>query len=54
MPWYGYTMIGLHIFGAAASVLLIDKPREPITPAVALATLVTAALMIWGTVSLAN
>jgi hypothetical protein len=53
MPWYAWAIIGLYAISSVATVAYIGRPREPITPLVAILALIINGLAIWGTVALA-
>jgi hypothetical protein len=54
MPWFAVVMIALLAANAAATLATVGEPREPITPALALFTLLADGLFIWAIVSLAS
>jgi hypothetical protein len=54
MPWYAWAMIGWILVGSILTVILVDKPREPISGYVAVLILIVQALYVWGIVSLAT
>lgn len=54
MPWYGIVMIVLTAISALSVVSSVGKPRAPVTSTLAVFTLISSALWIWGTVALAN
>lgn len=53
MPWYAYAVLLVLALASASNVLLIGRPREPIDPATALATLIFNGLMAWAVIALA-
>jgi hypothetical protein len=48
MTWYGYALIAYEVVVVAIMILLIGKPREPITPGVALFGMTIAGLIVSG------
>lgn len=54
MPWYAILIIAVLAMSSGTVLASIDRPRKPITPNLALATLVANGLMIWGVVALAT
>jgi len=54
MPWYAWLMIGLQALNSVLYVAMIGKPRDPVTPGLAVGVMVGSALWIWGIVSLAT
>lgn len=54
MIWYAWAIVALLVLGAIANILLIDRPRGPITHGSAVANVIVNVLIIWGVVSLAT
>lgn len=53
MTWYAWMIVAALAAGAILSVLSVGRPREPLTPGVVAAVVVTDGLMIWAIVALA-
>jgi hypothetical protein len=53
MPWYAWGMVVWAALGSLLSIAFIGRPRDPITPGAAVASVLVAALYIWGIISLA-
>ena len=51
---YAVALIALYGLTAGATVASIGKHREPITPGVALVSLIVSGLAIWAIVALSN
>lgn len=47
MVWEAWTLIALFVFGGLGTVCLVGRKREPITPGVAVVTLILSAFQIW-------
>lgn len=45
MNWQKWILVALCIMSGAASILTVGQPRKPLTPAVALTSVVIAAAM---------
>lgn len=54
MPWYAWVVVGLIAASSAATILNVNKPREPTSPGVALAVLVVNGLIVWAVVVLGS
>ena len=54
MEWYAVVMIVLLAVSSGAQIATIGRRRDPITPGLALAGLVTNGLFIWAIVTLSN
>ena len=50
MNWIQILMIVWFALGAGATLASIDKPRDPITPGLAVGSIVVTALMILGVI----
>ena len=50
MTWFDWTLVAWLALGALASVALVGKPRKPLTPGVAVATVLINALIVVGVV----
>jgi len=53
VTWYAWAMVVVLVLGAAATISAIGRPREPLTPGLALAVCASHAMLVWGIVSLA-
>jgi predicted phosphoribosyltransferase len=54
MVWYAWVMVVLFALNAVLTILMIGKPRQPVTPSLAVGAVVASALYIWAIVSLAT
>jgi len=48
MTWFAWTLVGWLTLGVVASIAVIGKPRQPVTPGLAVATLVINGFLVWG------
>lgn len=53
MPWYAVALIIWFALGIVAAVAMIGRPRDPLTPGMAITTLAVNAAAIWAVVALA-
>jgi hypothetical protein len=50
MTWFDWALIAWLALGGLAAVALVGKPRKPLTPGVAVATILINALIVVGLV----
>lgn len=51
MTWFDWALIGWLTLGAVSAVAFVGKPRQPIAPGVAVATVLVNALIVVGVVA---
>ena len=54
MVWYAWVVVTTTILSTLLTIGNIGKPREPITPALAVAVVVANSLIVWAVVALAS
>jgi hypothetical protein len=51
MTWFEYLLISLLSLNVIVMILMVGKPREPVTPGVAVVTLVINSALILGVIT---
>jgi hypothetical protein len=47
IPWYIWAVVAVTVLSSLAQIAMIGRPRDPITPGVAIVSLIINGLCIW-------